>query len=386
MARQWIGIGSLLRATVGIAVAAFLAAGWVLREHLAFGAPAEQLGGKTRVYYIAADEVDWDYAPSGVNPLTGEPFGGTEEVFVGRDAVRIGRVYRKAIYREYTDASFTVPKPTDPRWQHLGMLGPLIRAEVGDTIEVQFKNQTRFPASIHAHGVRYAKDAEGSPYHDGTAGVAKADDAVPPGSTHIYRWTVPERAGPGPGDGSSVLWMYHGHVDEAVDTNAGLVGPLIITRRGSARADGSPTDVDREFVVYLSVVDENASPFLDHNIQTFAGRPAAVDKKDEDFIESNRKHAINGFLYGNLPGLEMRAGERVRWYLFALGSEVDLHGPHWHGQTGLWMGMRTDMVELMPGSMKVLDMMPDEPGTWLLHCHTNDHIAAGMQALFRVTR
>ncbi len=349
-------------------------------------APLQQGAGTTRVYYIAADEVDWDYAPSAVNQITGQPFGETENVFVERGANRIGKVYRKSLYREYTDGTFRTPKAPDARWQHLGMLGPIIHAEVGDTIEVRFKNNTRFPASIHPHGVRYAKDAEGTPYNDGTSGPAKADDAVAPGGTFTYRWSVPERAGPGPHDGSSVVWMYHGHIDEVADTNAGLVGALVVTRRGSARSDGSPADVDREFIIYMSVVDENATPYLDHNIQTFTGRPPTVKTDDEEFVESNLMHAINGFVYGNLPGLEMRSGQRVRWYVISLGTEVDLHGPHWHGQTGLFMGIRTDMIELMPGSMKVLDMVPDEPGIWLMHCHTNDHILAGMQALFRVAQ
>jgi FtsP/CotA-like multicopper oxidase with cupredoxin domain len=48
-------------------------------------------------------------------------------------------------------------------------------------------------------------------------------------------------------------------------------------------------------------------------------------------------------------------------------------------------GMRMDMVELLPGSMKTVDMVPDDPGTWLYHCHVNDHIIAGMMALFTVT-
>ena len=41
-----------------------------------------QASAKTRTYYIAADEVDWDYAPSGKNQITGEPFGEEENVFV----------------------------------------------------------------------------------------------------------------------------------------------------------------------------------------------------------------------------------------------------------------------------------------------------------------
>jgi len=29
-------------------------------------------------------------------------------------------------------------------------------------------------------------------------------------------------------------------------------------------------------------------------------------------------------------------------------------------------------------------MKPDDAGTWLYHCHVNDHILAGMLALYKV--
>ncbi len=54
--------------------------------------------------------------------------------------------------------------------QHLGVLGPSIRAEVGDTVHVVFRNTVRFPTSIHVHGLLYNKRSEGSPYADGTSG------------------------------------------------------------------------------------------------------------------------------------------------------------------------------------------------------------------------
>ena len=34
--------------------------------------------------YIAADPVDWDYAPKGVSEISGEPFNQDEDVFVGQ--------------------------------------------------------------------------------------------------------------------------------------------------------------------------------------------------------------------------------------------------------------------------------------------------------------
>jgi hypothetical protein len=54
--------------------------------------------------------------------------------------------------------------------------------------------------------------------------------AVPPGQVHTDGYVVPERAGPGPMDPSSVMWMYHSHTNEVGDDYAGLVGPMIITR------------------------------------------------------------------------------------------------------------------------------------------------------------
>jgi FtsP/CotA-like multicopper oxidase with cupredoxin domain len=344
--------------------------------------------GVTRTYYIAADSVLWDYAPQNTNVIAGRPFNDDENVFVQNGPTRIGHVYRKAVYRGYTDATFKKLAPVkDPG---LGLLGPVIRAEVGDTIKVVFKNNLDFPASIHPHGVFYTKAAEGAPYNDGTATADKADDAVQPGQTYTYTWQVPERAGPGPMDGSSVLWMYHSHTNEIADTNAGLVGPMVITRKGSAKPDGSPVDVDREVFSYFSVINENESPYLDQNLQELAQAPHEVAPDDEEgFEESNLMHSINGYVYGNgptnSPAITLQKGQRVRWYVFTLGTEVDLHTPHWHGNTVLSMGMRTDMTHLLPGDMMTVDMQPDDVGTWLFHCHVNDHIAAGMQTLYKVT-
>ena len=69
-----------------------------------------------------------------------------------------------------------------------------------------------------------------------------------PGACAYYQWEVPESAGPAAGDSSTKAWLYHGHVSETGDTNAGLVGAIIIGRAGATRAaDRKPTDVDREF-------------------------------------------------------------------------------------------------------------------------------------------
>src|SRR5579862_875538 len=241
-------------------------------------------GSKVRTYYVAADEVDWDYAPGGVNKMMGMKFDGYSKVFVERGPHRIGSVYRKAIYREYTDESFAHLKPRPAEWESSGILGPILRAEVGDTLRIVFKNNATHPYSMHPHGVFYNKDSEGSSYDDGTTGNDKADDSVPPGKTHVYTWQIPERAGPGPGDPSSVMWLYHSHPTK--DVESGLVGMILVTRRGMAGRTGRPKDVDREFVSLFMIFNENSSWYLDHNIQTYTSDPKGVDKLEAKPVDT----------------------------------------------------------------------------------------------------
>lgn len=106
----------------------------------------------TRHYYIAAEDVTWDYAPSGLDLVEGHP--------IPQPWAKQTK-WPKVRYIEYTDATFKVRKP-QPEW--LGILGPIIRGEVGDTILVEFFNRTNTTHSIHAHGVRYDKDSEGANY------------------------------------------------------------------------------------------------------------------------------------------------------------------------------------------------------------------------------
>ncbi|WP_153506148.1 multicopper oxidase domain-containing protein [Cumulibacter manganitolerans] len=338
--------------------------------------------GATRTYYVAADPVEWNYAPLGTNAVSGAPFGEEENVFVQNAPDRIGSTYQKCLYRGYADDGFTSPQARPADEAYLGYLGPVLRAEVGDTITVVFRNNCSFPTSMHPHGVFYDKDSEGAPYADGTGGEDTADDAVAPGAEHTYTWKVPERSGPGPMEGSSVGWMYHSHTDEIGDVYAGLAGFIVVTAKGKARADGSPKDVDQEVFSLYEVDDENASPLIEDNIAKYTTAP--VDPGDEGFHESNLMHAINGYVYGNGPAPTLTKGQHVRWYLMAMGTEVDLHTPHWHGNTVVVNGMRTDVTSLLPAGMATADMVPDDVGTWLFHCHVGDHIAAGMQAVYEV--
>jgi hypothetical protein len=298
---------------------------------------------KVRKYYIAAEDVTWDFAPSGQNLLTGAPL-----ILPWRSNTR----WPKTRYIEYTDSTFTVKKP-QPDW--LGILGPVIRGEVGDEFVVEFLNRGKRLHDMHPHGLRYDKANEGSYYIPVGAG-----SLVATGNRFTYHWFADAGSGPGPGQLSSVVWWYHGHVEEEGETNAGLLGPIIITAKGKARPDGTPQGVDREFVASFMIFDQLAG------------------KTDGLF------YAINGYIFGNLPGLMMQQGDKVRWYLLGMGNEKDLHSPHWHGKTVSTGSRNTDVIELLPGSMVTVEMNADNPGSWMFHCHVGDHMEAGMMAIYTI--
>lgn len=79
-------------------------------------------------------------------------------------AQRIGGRYIKARYVEYTDSTFKVLKSRDDSTEHLGMLGPVIMAEAGETVEIRLKNMADRPYSFFPHGVLFSKENEGFLY------------------------------------------------------------------------------------------------------------------------------------------------------------------------------------------------------------------------------
>ncbi len=43
-----------------------------------------------------------------------------------------------------------------------------------------------------------------------------------------------------------------------------------------------------------------------------------------------------------------------------------------------------DVFNIFPGVFETLEMVPTNPGTWLLHCHVHDHLQGGMVTRYTV--
>jgi FtsP/CotA-like multicopper oxidase with cupredoxin domain len=179
-----------------------------------------QFSGNVRRYYIAAEEVEWDYAPTGWDNWLGVrmkrhwerehralilskqvPFDlSARAQFSGY--TQHGTKWLKALYRGYTDSTFTEYTP-QPDFQ--GTQGPTIRAEVGDLIEILFVNKLKKNyVSMHSMGLSYSKPYEGSNYPNNTRPGVNVTlpiaDRVPPmvgpKDCAVYKWMVNTPSGP----------------------------------------------------------------------------------------------------------------------------------------------------------------------------------------------
>ena len=109
--------------------------------------------------------------PNGRNAIEGETFTPDKTVF------------RTVVYRQYTK---DFAKPIANGAGNEGIQGPLLRARVGDTLLVHFRNLdtlTNQPHSMHFHGVRYRFGSDGA-YIPGFSGPGAN---VKPGETFTYR-------------------------------------------------------------------------------------------------------------------------------------------------------------------------------------------------------
>ena len=217
--------------------------------------------------------------------------------------------------------------------------GPLIKARVGDDVFVHFKNKdTRFqrPHSMHFHGVHYPFGSDGS-FIPGFSG-AGAD--VMPGKSFTYQLHA--------GADSAGVWPYHDHSPSMMDSIAGgMYGMLSIRGRREALPD-------KEFVVVFAAMGD---------FQTIDGRA---------FV-------------GNTPVFTAFPGQLVQWDVMAMGSEH--HTFHVHGHR--WItpgGISRDTQTVGPAESFRFRWREQDPGTWLYHCHVEDHMMRGMIGIYRVDR
>uniref|UniRef100_A0A3B5MK47 Coagulation factor V n=1 Tax=Xiphophorus couchianus TaxID=32473 RepID=A0A3B5MK47_9TELE len=318
-------------------------------------------GPDVRTYFIAAEEVEWDYAGYGQRHDKSQQN-------------MLETKFTKVVFRGYLDASFSTPDLRGEMDEHLGILGPVIKAEVGQSIMNVFKNNANRPYSLHPNGVFYTKQFEGLSYEDGSKHWYKYDNEVQPNTTYTYIWKISPMVGPAPEESECRTWAYYSGVNPEKDIHSGLIGPLLVCREGTLK--NKPLNT-REFVLLFMTFDESQSWYYNKNQEVM---------KQLSAFSVFFYVAINGIIY-SLKGLRMYTNQLVRWHLINMGSPKDVHSVYFHGQT--FQDVKTKryrqaVFPLLPGGFATLEMYPSKPGLWQLETEVGLNQKKGMQTLFLI--
>ncbi|KAK2829114.1 hypothetical protein Q7C36_017104 [Tachysurus vachellii] len=331
---------------------------------------------KFRSYYIAAEEIMWDYGIDKPAQLISarETSRGMRKYFPA---------YKKVVYRAYHDIDFKNPVKRGELDEHLGIMGPVLKVEVNDVLTVVFRNTASRPYSLHLHGVYDRTMASSAPQGVTLKENEGPGDPVPPGEERIYNWRITKRQGPSSKDFDCKAGAYYSTVNMEKDINSGLIGPLLICRPGTLKPRTLLQPGVQDLFLLFTVFDEKKSWYLEHNIKEFCSPPCQAKVDDPWFESTNRFAAINGYVADTLPGLVVAQHQTSRWHLLNVGSGGEYHAVHFHGMpfsVGKDQEHRLGIYKLFPGVFGSIEIRPGIVGTWLVECTIGDHQLSGMRA------
>jgi plastocyanin len=247
-------------------------------------------------------------------------------------------------------------------WGYNGSVpGPTIRVTEGDRVRVTLVNHLPVPTTIHWHGIDV-------PFaQDGVPGLSQ--EPVEPGESYVYDFIA---TNPG------TRW-YHSHVDSNMQIQLGLYGAFIIDPK-----QPEPERYDREYTYLLSEKALDVTPRVAlgeagiRNRDSGNGRGGAFTP--DLFL-------MNGKAGEAIDPMTVAPGERIRIRLINAGNQV--HTMHTHGHSftivatdgnpvPLPARVVKDTVLIGPAERYDLELVANNPGVWMFHCHINNHAANGM--------
>lgn len=282
---------------------------------------------------------------AGVGPAVARGDQIESVAFVSNDQLRVRRI---TLYAERVGDGFGYGlKPGEAT-----IPGPTLEMYEGEQLEVTLVNTTKQRVSLHAHGVDYDVDSDGTPMNDG---------CVMPGEQRTYVWRahpMARRPGGTIRSGTAGYWHYHDHCmggeHGTAGIAAGLYGALIVRRR------------------------DDLLP---------ARRPFVIVMQDM---------TINREMAPNTPTFKANVGERVEFVVIGHGNThhtFHLHGHRWADtRTGYMTDPRSEVAMLDNRSVGPADSFGFQviagegvgPGMWMYHCHVQFHADGGMSGMFEV--
>ncbi len=254
-------------------------------------------------------------------------------------------------------------------WVYNGSIpGPVIRANVGDTVKITLVNNATLAHSIHVHGFEYNVTDDGAQMSPGSI--------VPPGGSYTYTFTATR-----PG-----FYPYHCHSNDrypvSVHIQQGLQGGIIV------EDPANPLPPAKEYMIILDEAYTKPTQSVAHGCSYCA-------MSAKNFALNMRQYPLPQALNVKTGAIEnptARTGELVRFYVLNLGN--DIHTFHLHGHPlykrsaanwGTTQLVDGDNLGILTAETAVLETTARTPGNWLYHCHMDVHADLGMMGVFTVT-
>lgn len=404
-----------------------------------------------------------DPAPGGAYQYRLDCFrrAGHEDGTITQDEANL-RSLTAVVYRTYTDATYSTIDPTPLIATDISeppadrrVPGVVIYTRPGRRLRIHVQNNDIAPHSLHMHGLKYGISSDGAfPF-----GVEVKDgvrsDQICPGNRHIYEYDV--------NSDMTGAWVFHDHFMHIGDNaRLGLIGGVVVRnpkwpkadlevpffmhimagRRGQSLFDSGDIapggtynrtfdtggrfeykcfyhgNMSGEVVVEAGAPASANVPILDNAFEpptitlapggtvTWTNNGIGLHTVYESGSSSNQmSHAINGRSFaGNTPVIELKTGQRIRWYVFNHDFGGEWHNFHPHGNHWEFGGQNLDNRSIGPAEAFVVDtiappvVLPpcerkhaydkvkkvEVSAHYPVHCHVEPHVMAGMVALIRV--
>jgi len=247
-------------------------------------------------------------------------------------------------------------------WGYNGSVpGPTLRVTEGDRVRVTLVNRLPVPTTIHWHGIDVPIAQDGVP--------GLSQEPVEPGGSFVYEFIA---TNPG------TRW-YHSHVDSNMQIQLGLYGALIVDP-----GQPQPEQYDREYVYLLSEKALDVTPQVAQGQADIRNRDGG-NGRGGAFLPD--LFLMNGQAGEAIDAMQVAPGERVRIRLINAGNQV--HAMHTHGHSFTVIAtdgnpvppaarVVKDTVLIGPAERYDLELVANNPGIWMFHCHINNHAANGM--------
>lgn len=279
-----------------------------------------------------------------------------EAPYALKDGVKEFHLTAEPIRWEYAQGKYV------DAWGYNGQVpGPEIRVTEGDSIRVVLTNNLPKPTTIHWHGINVPYQMDGVP--------SVSQEPIPPGERFIYDFNATPAG--------TRFYHTHGssHSDEAQQLDMGLSGAFIIEPKEENKKS---TTYDREYTLVLDEWEitkegENAAATMNHLMS---------------HSMNYNVFTINGKAYPDTEPLLVKEGEKMLIRLINAGSSVT-HPMHLHGHSFKIVAIDgnavpeaaqliRDTLPIAPGERYDIEVIANNPGIWVFHCHELHHADGGM--------